>query len=355
MKKIMFTGGGSAGHVTVNMALIPRFLEEGWSVAYIGSESGIEKQLISTIPDVKYFAVSTGKLRRYMDIQNVKDPFKVVKGLYQAYRLIKTHKPNVIFSKGGFVSVPVVIGAWLNRVPLLIHESDLTPGLANRISIPFATGVCTTFPETGSMLKNGKCRHVGAVIREEVKQGNADLGRALCGFVRSKPVILVMGGSLGARKINQSVRQALSRITKQFQIVHLCGKNQVDPSLVLPGYKQFDYINEQLPDVLAMSDIVVSRAGSNSIFEFLSLKKPMLLIPLTKEQSRGDQILNAQSFEKSGYCDVLYEEQLTVDTLVHGIERLYDNRHAYIKRMDTSEQTNALPAVFGWINEIAKR
>ncbi|MGM0880337.1 MAG: undecaprenyldiphospho-muramoylpentapeptide beta-N-acetylglucosaminyltransferase [Bacillota bacterium] len=355
MKKIMFTGGGSAGHVTVNMALIPRFLEQGWSVAYIGSESGIEKQLISTLPDVKYFAVSTGKLRRYLDVQNVKDPFKVVKGLYQAYRLIKTHKPNVIFSKGGFVSVPVVIGAWLNRVPLLIHESDLTPGLANRISIPFATGVCTTFPETGSMLKNGKCRHVGAVIREEVKQGNADLGRALCGFVRSKPVILVMGGSLGARKINQTVRQALSRITKQFQIVHLCGKNQVDPSLVLPGYKQFDYINEQLPDVLAMSDIVVSRAGSNSIFEFLSLKKPMLLIPLTKEQSRGDQILNAQSFEKSGYCDVLYEEQLTVDTLVYGIERLYDNRHAYIKTMSMSEQTNALPAVFEWINEIAKR
>lgn len=355
MKKIMFTGGGSAGHVTVNMALIPRFLEEGWSVAYIGSESGIEKQLISTIPDVKYFAVSTGKLRRYLDVQNVKDPFKVVKGLYQAYRLIKTHKPNVIFSKGGFVSVPVVIGAWLNRVPLLIHESDLTPGLANRISIPFATGVCTTFPETGSMLKNGKCRHVGAVIREEVKQGNADLGRALCGFVRSKPVILVMGGSLGARKINQTVRQALSRITKQFQIVHLCGKNQVDPSLDLPGYKQFDYINEQLPDVLAMSDIVVSRAGSNSIFEFLSLKKPMLLIPLTKEQSRGDQILNAQSFEKSGYCDVLYEEQLTVDTLVHGIERLYENRHAYIKKMSIGEQTNALTAVFEWINEIAKR
>jgi UDP-N-acetylglucosamine--N-acetylmuramyl-(pentapeptide) pyrophosphoryl-undecaprenol N-acetylglucosamine transferase len=279
----MFTGGGSAGHVTVNMALIPRFLEEGWSVVYIGSESGIERKLISTLPDVKYFAISTGKLRRYMDVQNVKDPFKVVKGLFQAYRLIKAHKPNVIFSKGGFVSVPVVIGAWLNRVPLLIHESDLTPGLANRISIPFATGVCTTFSETGSMLKEGKCRHVGAVIREEVKQGNADLGRAFCGFTPNKPVILVMGGSLGARKINQTVRQALSHLTKRFQIVHLCGKNQVDPSLVMPGYKQFDYINEQLPDVLAMSDIVVSRAGSNSIFEFLSLKKPMLLIPLTKE------------------------------------------------------------------------
>lgn len=355
MKTIMFTGGGSAGHVTVNMALIPRFLEEGWSVQYIGSESGIERQLIATIPKVKYFPISTGKLRRYMDIQNIKDPFKVVKGLYQAYRLIKTNKPNVIFSKGGFVSVPVVIGAWLNKVPLLIHESDLTPGLANRISIPFATGVCTTFPETGGMLKADKSRHVGAVIREEVKQGNAERGRDFCGFTRNKPVILFMGGSLGARKINQTVRQALPDLAKRFQIVHLCGKNQVDPSIVIPGYKQFEYVNEQLPDVLAMTDLVVSRAGSNSIFEFLSLKKPMLLIPLTKEQSRGDQILNAQSFEKSGYADILYEEKLTAKTLTESVERLYDNRKGYIDRMDMSEEVNALTAVFDWINEIARR
>lgn len=355
MKKIMFTGGGSAGHVTVNMALIPHFVEAGWSVQYIGSESGIERQLISTIPEVNYFAIATGKLRRYMDIQNVKDPFKVVKGLYQAYRLIKKNKPNVVFSKGGFVSVPVVIGAWLNRVPVLIHESDLTPGLANRISIPFATGVCTTFPETGSMLKERKSRHVGAVIREEVKQGDADRGRAYCGFTKNKPVILIMGGSLGSRKINQTVREALTRLTKQFQIVHLCGKKQVDISIVEPGYKQFEYVNEQLPDVLAMADVVVSRAGSNSIFEFLELKKPMLLIPLTKEQSRGDQILNAQSFEKSGYCKVLYEEKMTAGTLIKEIEQLYENRQDYIQQMNQNKDENALTSVFDWINEIAKK
>ncbi|CAM4381151.1 undecaprenyldiphospho-muramoylpentapeptide beta-N-acetylglucosaminyltransferase [Paenibacillus alkaliterrae] len=355
MKTIMFTGGGSAGHVTVNLALIPRFLEEGWTVQYIGSENGIERKLIASVPEVKYFPISTGKLRRYMDIQNVKDPFKVVKGLYQAYRLIKTNKPNVIFSKGGFVSVPVVIGAWLNKVPLLIHESDLTPGLANRISIPFASGVCTTFPETGDMLRGGKSRHVGAVIREEVKQGNADRGRTFCGFTRSKPVILIMGGSLGARKINQTVRHALTRLSKSYQIVHLCGKNQVDPSITMTGYKQFEYVNEQLPDVLAMTDVVVSRAGSNSIYEFLALKKPMLLIPLTKEQSRGDQILNAQSFEKLGYCNVLYEEKLTADTLIQGVERLYDNREAFVERMSLSEDTDASAAVFEWINEIARK
>ncbi|WP_424769391.1 undecaprenyldiphospho-muramoylpentapeptide beta-N-acetylglucosaminyltransferase [Paenibacillus sp. sgz302251] len=355
MKTIMFTGGGSAGHVTVNLALIPRFLEQGWSVQYIGSENGIERKLIAALPEVKYHAIATGKLRRYLDIQNIKDPFKVIKGLYQAYQLIKQNKPNVIFSKGGFVSVPVVIGAWLNKVPLLIHESDLTPGLANRISIPFATGVCTTFPETGGMLKSEKYRHVGAVIREEVKQGDAEHGRALCGFTRSKPVILVMGGSLGSRKINQTVRNALTRLTKQFQIVHLCGKNQVDPAITTPGYKQFEYVNEQLPDVLAMADLVVSRAGSNSIFEFLALKKPMLLIPLTKEQSRGDQILNAQSFEKSGYCDVLYEEKLTADSLIDGVERLYQKRDLFMQTMSESEETNALTAVYDWINEIARK
>lgn len=355
MKKIMFTGGGSAGHVTVNLALIPRFLEEGWSVGYIGSETGIERKLIAPIAEVTYYPISTGKLRRYMDIQNVKDPFKVIKGLFQAYRLIKSNKPDVIFSKGGFVSVPVVIGAWLNKVPVLIHESDLTPGLANRISIPFATGVCTTFPETGGMLRGNKSRHVGAVVREEVKKGDAEQGRAYCGFTRSKPIILVMGGSLGARKINQTVRQALTKLTKRFQIVHLCGKNQVDPSLTMSGYKQFEYVNEQLPDVLAMTDIVVSRAGSNSIYEFLALKKPMLLIPLTKEQSRGDQILNAQSFEKSGYCEVLYEEKLTADSLVQGVEQLYENRQGYIDTMSRTKEANALGAVYDWIIEVAKK
>ncbi len=354
MKKILFTGGGSAGHVTVNLALIPRFIEEGWLVGYIGSESGIERQLIAEVPDVLYHPIATGKLRRYMDIQNIKDPFKVVKGLYQAYRLIKEEKPNVIFSKGGFVSVPVVIAAWMNRVPVLIHESDLTPGLANRISIPFATGVCTTFPETGDMLRSGKSRHVGAVIREEVKLGTAERGRAICGFNRSKPVMLIMGGSLGARKINQAVRDGLKELTAYFQIVHLCGKNQVDSALEMPSYRQFEYITEELPDVLAMADVIVSRAGSNSIYEFLALKKPMLLIPLTRQQSRGDQILNAQSFQKAGYCEILYEERLTPWTLMQESVKLYENRQTYVDAMSGTKEMGALQSVYDWINEVAK-
>jgi len=278
-----------------------------------------------------------------------------VRGALQAYRLIRKQKPNVLFSKGGFVSVPVVFGAWLNRVPIIIHESDVTPGLANRISIPFATGVCTTFPDTGEQLPKGKTHYVGPVIREELKQGIAKRGRDLCQFTDKKPVLLIMGGSLGARRINQTIRAALGQLTSYFQLVHLCGKDQIDSSLESPGYRQYEYIREELPDVLAMSDIVVSRAGANSIFEFLSLRKPMLLIPLTREQSRGDQLVNAQSFQKSGFCEVLFEEQLNAETLIANIKQIYENRHVYIRNMNGFEHKDALSAVIELLKRVAKK
>ncbi|TFE31872.1 undecaprenyldiphospho-muramoylpentapeptide beta-N-acetylglucosaminyltransferase [Cohnella luojiensis] len=350
----MFTGGGSAGHVTVNMALIPRFLGEGWAVEYLGSEDGIEKKLISSFENVLYHGVATGKLRRYLDWKNIIDPFKVVNGVLQAYRLIRKQKPNVLFSKGGFVSVPVVIGAWLNKVPIIIHESDVTPGLANRISIPFATGVCTTFADTEKYLPKSKTYFVGPIIREELKHGNIDRGRAFCQFTDQKPVLLIMGGSLGARQINKSVRAALGYLANRYQIVHLCGKDQIDSSIQSPLYRQFEYIQEELPDLLAMSDIVVSRAGANSIFEFLFLRKPMLLIPLTKEQSRGDQIVNAQSFKASGFCEVLMEEQLNAETLASNIEIIYRNRSTYIHNMNQYEQKDALSSVIELLRRVTK-
>jgi UDP-N-acetylglucosamine--N-acetylmuramyl-(pentapeptide) pyrophosphoryl-undecaprenol N-acetylglucosamine transferase len=354
VKKIMFTGGGSAGHVTVNLALIPLFLEEGWSVEYMGSKDGMEKQLVSSIANVRYHGIATGKLRRYFDWKNIKDPFKVVQGVLQAYRLIRKQKPDVLFSKGGFVSVPVVLGAWLNKVPIIIHESDVTPGLANRISIPFATGVYTTFQETEKYLPKDKTHYVGPIIRQELKHGNAERGRAFCRFTDKKPVLLIMGGSLGARKINQMVRVALGHLTGYFQIVHLCGKGQIDNSFQSPLYRQYEYIQKELPDVLAMSDIVISRAGANSIFEFLFLCKPMLLIPLTKEQSRGDQLLNARSFKESGYCEVLFEEQLNIESLETTIKRIYENRHAYIQNMSRVEHRDALSSVFELLKRAAK-
>jgi UDP-N-acetylglucosamine--N-acetylmuramyl-(pentapeptide) pyrophosphoryl-undecaprenol N-acetylglucosamine transferase len=350
----MFTGGGSAGHVTVNLALIPRFRAEGWAVEYVGSENGIERELISELPDVAYFGIATGKLRRYLDWQNVKDPFKVAKGVVQAYRLIKRRKPDVVFSKGGFVSVPVVLGAWLNKVPVLIHESDVTPGLANRIAIPFSNVVCTTFPETASAVKGGKARYVGAVVREELMRGDAWKGKSFCRFTSVKPVLLIMGGSLGSRKINESVRSALKPLTDRFHIVHLCGRGQIEPSMESPSYRQYEYLSEELPDVLAMADVVLSRAGANAIFEFAAMRKPMLLVPLTKEQSRGDQILNARSFKSLGYCEVLYEQNMTPETLAAELIRLYENRRSYIGNMSGREPADAVSRVFELIRETAR-
>ncbi|MNC04025.1 UDP-N-acetylglucosamine transferase [compost metagenome] len=355
IKKIIFTGGGSAGHVTVNIAMIPEFIRAGWLTEYIGSVDGIEKQLITSNFNVKYHSISTGKLRRYLDWQNVKDPFKVVKGIMQAYQLIKKQKPNIVFSKGGFVSVPVVIGAWLNKIPVIIHESDLTPGLANKLASPFASLICTTFSETSSYFNNHKCYCVGPVLRDELTKGDAERGRAFVGFSNiKKPIILIMGGSLGSRKINHVIRESLTQLTKKFRVIHLCGKGHLDSSIANSDYREYEYINEELPDILTMCDFVISRAGSNSIFEFLSLKKPMILIPLTKEQSRGDQLLNAASFESKGYCKVLHEEQLNPDSLIASIYELAEEKERYIRNMSSFERNDAVSLIYNLIVENAK-
>ncbi|WP_058303394.1 undecaprenyldiphospho-muramoylpentapeptide beta-N-acetylglucosaminyltransferase [Gorillibacterium timonense] len=353
--RIVFTGGGSAGHVSVNLALIPHFLREGWEVHYIGSHTGIEKDLIARLPEVHYHPISTGKLRRYRSMENVKDPFRTLKGIGQAYHLIRRIKPAVIFSKGGFVSVPVVIAGRLKGVPVVIHESDLTPGLANRISIPFANRVCTTFPETLEQLPAAKSRCVGAIVRPELLKGRIERGYRFSGLEPGLPVLLIMGGSLGAKKINDAVRGALTPLLSGFQIVHLTGKGQVDHSLHRYGYVQFEYVNEELPDLLAMADLVVSRAGSNSIFEFLALRKPMVLIPLPKGASRGDQILNAQSFEKSGYASVLPEEDLTPEALQARVESVWNERDTYRANMESYHADSALDQVRELIMEAAHK
>ncbi len=347
-KKILFTGGGSAGHVTVNLALIPRFLKDDWDIHYIGSEKGIERQLIEPVNGVTYHHVSTGKLRRYFDWNNFKDPFKVIKGVGEAFSIIKREKPSVIFSKGGFVSVPVVIAGKMNNVPVIIHESDLTPGLANKVAIPFASKVCTTFPETVKHLPENKAEYIGAVVREELKSGKSTKGLSLAGFSGVKPVMLIMGGSLGAKRINEAVRNQLDELLKTFDILHLTGKGQTDSSVERKGYKQFEYVTDELPDLLAMANLIISRAGSNSIFEFLALKKPMLLIPLSRAASRGDQILNAQSFQKSGYANVLLEEDLTDTSFINAVQETYDQRESYLEAMEqdnAGDQANKIEAL----------
>ena len=334
-KSIILTGGGTAGHVSLNEAIIPSLLKKGYDVHYIGSHEGIEREIIgNAFPDVPYHPISSGKLRRYFSMENFKDPFKVLAGVFQAFSIIRKVKPTVIFSKGGFVSVPVVLAAKMANVPVVAHESDVTPGLANKIALPFASHVFTVFKETTKHMPSDKVTCTGSIIREQLFQGNRLRGLELCGFNEERKVLLVMGGSLGSVVLNDALRENLDGLLERFQIIHLCGKGNLDVSLEgIKGYKQFEYVTDELPDLLFAANFIVSRAGSNSIFEFLTLHKPMLLIPLSAEKSRGDQILNANLFRKQGFAHVLQEEQLTKETFVKALNNLVAAEDDLIDRM----------------------
>jgi UDP-N-acetylglucosamine--N-acetylmuramyl-(pentapeptide) pyrophosphoryl-undecaprenol N-acetylglucosamine transferase len=344
MKKIVLTGGGTAGHVMPNLALLPRLRQEGWEIVYIGSRRGIEKDLLQPA-GIPYYGIATGKLRRYFSLQNFTDPFRVVKGLAEATLLLRKLRPDVVFSKGGFVSVPVTIGAWLNRIPVILHESDLTPGLANRLALPFATTICATFPESMAHLPAGKRVLTGNPIRRELLVGSKKAGLAYCGFTAELPVLVVMGGSLGSKVLNQVIRVVLPELLTRFQVAHICGKGHLEPGLDQTGYRQFEFIGPELPDVLAAADLCVSRAGANFLFELLALKKPALLIPLSKVASRGDQILNAASFSKQGFSMVLLEEETTAATLLAKVFQLYRERDRLTAVMAGSALQDATGAV----------
>lgn len=352
MKKIVLTGGGTAGHVTPNIALIPRLREKGYEISYIGSYDGIEKKLIEEF-DIPYYGVATGKFRRYFDPKNFSDPFRVIKGYSEARKYLKQIQPDIIFSKGGFVSVPVIRAAASLKIPSIIHESDLTPGLANKLCIPVATKVCCNFPETLKYLPEKKAVLTGSPIREELLQGDKEAAYSFTGFNKGMPVIMVIGGSQGASAINRVVREALPRLLNDFQIIHICGNDKMDNLLLnMPGYKQFEYVKTELKDLFAITDLVISRAGANAICELLALRIPNILVPLPLEISRGDQILNAQSFEDQGYSVVIKEESLDEDSLVEGVQQLYFNRDRYIETMSRSHQYNSVDTIINMIEEI---
>ena len=354
MKHIVLTGGGTAGHVTPNIALIPRLKELGYEISYIGSYDGIEKKLIEEM-NIPYYGISSGKLRRYFDLKNFTDPFRVLKGFGEAKKLLKQLKPDVVFSKGGFVTVPVVIAAGRRKIPTIIHESDMTPGLANKICIPSATKVCCNFPETVKSLPADKAVLTGTPIRQELLSGNADAGRKFCGFTADKPVIMVIGGSLGAASVNDNVRKILPELLKDFQVVHLCGKGKTDESLKgTTGYVQYEYIQDELPDLFAMADVVISRAGANAICEIRELHKPNLLIPLSAKASRGDQILNARSFERQGFSMVLEEEEITETKLLDTIHQLYTDRQKYTEAMAGNGRVDSISKITELIEECAR-
>lgn len=351
MRKILLTGGGTAGHVTPNIALLPSLKEANYDIVYMGSYDGIEKKLIADF-EIPYVGISTGKFRRYLDVKNFTDPFRVLKGFSEAKKFLKEYHPDVVFSKGGFVSVPVVRAAAALKIPCIIHESDMTPGLANKLCIPVATKVCCNFPETLENLPADKAVLTGSPIRSELLQGNKLAGLDMCGFTANKPVLMVIGGSLGAADVNKVVRLALPRLLERFQVVHLCGKDKLDNLLLnTPGYKQFEYVKAELKDLFAMTDIVISRAGANAICELLALKKPNILIPLPASKSRGDQILNAKSFEAQGFSIVIDQDYLTENLLLEKVYELYDNRAKYLEAMEKSNQLDSIQTIMKLIEE----
>ena len=349
MNTIVLTGGGTAGHVTPHIALIPSLKENGWDIRYIGSHQGIEKELISK-EGIPYYSISSGKLRRYISAQNFKDPFKVLKGVWDAYRILKKLKPKVVFSKGGFVTVPVVFAANLLRIPVVLHESDITPGLANKIAMKGAKTICVNFEETLKYV-GSKGVFTGSPIRKELFEGDKEKATALCGFAKRKPVMLMMGGSLGSVKINQVLRKALPKLTQTFNVVHICGKGNVDDSLLsFEGYRQFEFVNSELPHLFALADIMLSRAGANALSEIVALNIPSLLIPLSGAASRGDQILNAKLMKEKGYCEVLFEEQLNEDTLIEKINFIYKNKSQYFIAMEQATQVKGIDKITNIIN-----
>jgi len=353
--KIIMTGGGSAGHVTPNLALIPKLKMLGYEIEYIGTKEGIERKIIED-ENIKYYPISSGKLRRYFDVKNFTDPIKVIKGIFEAKKIIKMQKPDIVFSKGGFVSVPVVLAAFLNRVPVIAHECDITPGLANKLVAPYCTKICVTFPEALKEIKSGKGVVTGNPLRCELFEGSKIKANEICGFNNKKPVLMIIGGSLGSKVINQVVRVKLDDLMLSYNIIHICGSGNFDKSLENKnGYKQFEYVKDELPHLLASADIVVSRAGANVIFELLALRKPNLLIPLSAKASRGDQILNARSFEKSGYSMVVKDEELTPENLELKIKELYNNKNTYIEKMKSSNTEKSIDLIVELIEKYRKR
>ncbi|HQK63558.1 MAG TPA: undecaprenyldiphospho-muramoylpentapeptide beta-N-acetylglucosaminyltransferase [Candidatus Staskawiczbacteria bacterium] len=349
-KTIIFTGGGTAGHVTPNLEIIPFFISNGWNVFYIGSKNGMEREIVfKSGTRIKFLPIHAGKLRRYFSLQNIGDIFLIGLGVIEAFIIIKKYKPAIVFSKGGFVSFPVVFAAWLNRIHVLIHESDVTPGLSNKLSEIFSSKIFSTFPETEKYISNDKLEYIGPIIRSSFKMVDSRKGYKYCGLNEKRPVILVIGGSLGSESINKAIKKDLNKLVNDFQIVHICGKGNIDESIKFDNYRQFEFIGEQFPNVLAMSQMVVARAGSNSIFEFLFMKKPMILIPLPLKSSRGDQILNAKIFKDKGYCEVINDEDLENVSLENVIRMIYSNKDHYINNMQDINFSDNAKKVYKFI------
>ncbi len=332
MIRAVVTGGGSAGHVVPTLPIIEALQARNWNITYIGSDSGLEERLVAPL-GVGYFGVRPGKLRRYWSFDNLVDAFRVPLSILQVFGILGRIEPDVVFSKGGFVAFPVVAAAWLRRIPVVAHESDLSPGLANRLTLPFIASLCVNFDAT--RVNARRVIHTGTPVRESLVRGDRERGLTATGFSGERPILAVVGGSLGAERLNLIVREALSALTQAFDVLHVCGAGKVDPSyLGTAGYEQRDFVGKEWGDILAAADLVVSRSGANSLHELLILRKPNLLVPLPASASRGDQIENAAYAETAGFSMVVAEADLTPDVLVDRVTALHRDSLSWRERLD---------------------
>ncbi|MCL2540321.1 MAG: undecaprenyldiphospho-muramoylpentapeptide beta-N-acetylglucosaminyltransferase [Firmicutes bacterium] len=339
MQCIVLTGGGTGGHVVPNIALLPELKKHFKRIVYIGSINGIERKLLKAFPEVEFYSIETVKLVRKFALKNLLIPFKLIRGKAQAKEILRRVRPSVVFSKGGFVSVPVVLAAGSLNIPVVSHESDLTLGLANKLTKNKSKIICTSFKETADKLKNGV--YTGTPIRKEILDSNKDESSKLFGLATDKPVVLIVGGSSGANKINQTIRKTLAELTKNYQVLHSCGKGNIDTTIKDKNYVQIEYIQD-MGAALACAEVVVTRGGSNTIFEILACRKPMLIIPLPKGASRGDQVENAAVFKQNGWAEVLAQDELTPESLLTQIDHLYKNRDTIKNRLASANLPNGV-------------
>ncbi|MCY7016530.1 UDP-N-acetylglucosamine--N-acetylmuramyl-(pentapeptide) pyrophosphoryl-undecaprenol N-acetylglucosamine transferase [Streptococcus sanguinis] len=340
MKKIVFTGGGTVGHVTLNLLLIPKFIKEGWQVHYIGDKHGIEYQEIQKSGlDVTFHSVATGKLRRYFSWQNLLDGFKVVWGIFQSLGIMLKVRPQALFSKGGFVSVPPVIAARLSRVPVYVHESDLSIGLANKIAYKCATKMYATFEQSSSLTK---IEHVGAVTKVGSQESvpPQELEEIRQYFDKELPTLLFVGGSAGAKVFNDFVSQNQAALTERYNIINLTGDEGLD--VLSDRLFRKAYVTDLYQPLMDLADVVVTRGGSNTIFELLAMTKLHIIVPLGREASRGDQIENADYFVKKGYAKQLAEEQLDMSNLQTALDDLLANQASYHQAMQNSQEIKSV-------------
>ncbi len=345
-KLIFMAGGGTAGHINPNLALVEPLQKAGYRVEYLGQKNEMEYPLV-TAAGLSFHEVASGRLHRSINPDTLLTPFRIIKGVWQAIRAIRKEKPALIFCKGGFACVPVAIAGKLTGTKVILHESDLTPGLANKLCAPFASMICVTFEQTLQHLPKEKTVFTGTPIRASLKNGNREKGFELTGLdPAGKPVLMVVGGSQGAGALNDVVGDNLEALLEDYQIVHLYGG---EISGYVPkeaaGYFALGYAKDEMADLFAMTDLVLSRAGANAINEFLLLQLPSILVPLPLTVSRGDQILNAQHFEEKGFSYVLPQEKLDLQSLQEALKHVQEHREEYLSAMGASTAKNGTAAV----------